>query len=317
MAQMLKGKVAIVTGAGRGIGRGEAILLAKEGAKVVVNDMGGRFDGTGEHHGPADDVVKEIKAFGGEAVANYESVTDFQGAKRIIDTAINSFGRLDILVNNAGILRDRMLFNMSEEEWDSVLGVHLKGTFNCSRHACGYWRERHKAGEAIKGRLINTASDAGLLFNPGQANYGAAKAGIAAFSIIVAKEMQRYGVTCNVVAPLARTRLTVEATPQTAPLMGTPEDLIKKHGYDVLDPDNIAPIVAYLASEDAQDITGRVFRVGGGIVWVLQSWKSVDKISRKGKWDPNELGPKIKQLLQKVPPGEEIAQAFKELGVAP
>jgi len=317
MAQMLKGKVAIVTGAGRGIGRGEAILLAKEGAKVVVNDMGGRFDGTGAHHGPADDVVKEIKAFGGEAVANYESVTDFQGAKRIIDTALNSFGRLDILVNNAGILRDRMLFNMSEEEWDSVLAVHLKGTFNCSRHACGYWRERHKAGDAIKGRLINTASDAGLLFNPGQANYGAAKAGIAAFSIIVAKEMQRYGVTCNVIAPLARTRLTVEATPQTAPLMGTPEDLIKKHGYDVLDPDNIAPMVAYLASDDAQDITGRVFRVGGGIVWVLQSWKSVDKISKKGRWNPEELGPKIKQLLQKVPPSEEIAQAFKELGVAP
>ena len=316
MAQMLKGKVAVVTGAGRGIGRGEALLLAKEGAKVVVNDMGGHFDGTGAHHGPADEVVKEIKDLGGQAVPNYESVTDFQGAKRIIDTAINSFGRLDVLVNNAGILRDRMMFNMSEEEWDAVIAVHLKGTFNCARHACAYWRERHKAGEAIKGRIINTASDAGLLYNPGQANYGAAKAGIAAFSIVVAKEMQRYGVTCNVIAPLARTRLTVEATPQTAGVMGTGEEYSKKFGFDLLDPDNIAPLVVYLASDDAQDITGQVFRAGGGTVWLLQSWRSLDKISKKGRWMPEELGPRIKQLLQKAPPREEISQAFTELGVS-
>lgn len=316
MAEMLKDKVAVVTGAGRGIGREEALLFAKEGAKVVVNDMGGHFDGTGAHHGPADDLVKEIKDLGGDAAPNYESVVDFQGAKAIIDTAINSFGKLDILVNNAGILRDRMLFNMSEEEWDSVIAVHLKGTFNCLRHACAYWRERHKAGESIRGKIINTASDAGLLHNPGQANYGAAKAAIAALSIITAKEMQRYGVTCNVIAPLARTRLTVEATPQTATVMGTSEEYAKKYGFDVLGPANIAPLVAYLASDQAQDITGQVFRVGGGTIWLLQSWRSVDRISKDGTWAPEEIGSEIKQLLQKAPPIEEISQAFVQLGLS-
>jgi NAD(P)-dependent dehydrogenase (short-subunit alcohol dehydrogenase family) len=223
MGDMLKDKVAAVTGAGRGIGRGISLLMAKEGAKVVVNDMGGHFDGTGVHHGPADEVVKEIKDLGGEAAPNYESVTDFEGAKRIVDTAVDSFGKLDILVNNAGILRDRMVFNMTDEDWDAVVDVHLKGTFNCLRHACAYWREQHKEGKPVSGRLINMTSDAGLLYNPGQSNYGAAKAGIVALTLITAKEMVKYGVTCNVVAPMARTRLTVEATPQTAPLMGTPE----------------------------------------------------------------------------------------------
>ncbi|MEM3149243.1 MAG: SDR family NAD(P)-dependent oxidoreductase, partial [Candidatus Jordarchaeales archaeon] len=171
MAGLLKGKVAIVTGAGRGIGRGESLMLAREGAKVVVNDVGGSFDGTGKHQGPADDVVREIKEMGGEAVPNYDDVSSFQAAKRIIDTAIESFGKLDILVNNAGILRDRMIFNMTEEEWDAVINVHLKGTFNCTRHACAYWREESKAGKPVAGRIINTASDAGLLYNPGQSNY--------------------------------------------------------------------------------------------------------------------------------------------------
>lgn len=234
MAQMLKGKVAVITGAGRGIGRGEAILMAQHGAKVVVNDVGGGFNGSGKHHGPADEVVKEIKEMGGEAVPNYESVTDFQGAKRIIDTAIEEFGRLDILVNNAGILRDRMVFNMSEEEWDAVLNVHLKGTFNCTRHAYAYWREQHKAGNPISGRIISTASDAGLLYNPGQSNYGAAKTAITAFTLIVAKEMARYGVTANVIVPVARTRLTTEATPSLAPLMSTPEEMEKQFGFDIL-----------------------------------------------------------------------------------
>ncbi|MCS6925275.1 MAG: SDR family NAD(P)-dependent oxidoreductase, partial [Candidatus Binatia bacterium] len=215
MAMLLDGKVAIVTGAGRGIGREEALLLAKHGAKVVVNDLGGHFDGTGADTRPAQLVVDEIKAAGGEAVANYESVADFKAAKRIIECALDTFGKLNILVNNAGILRDRMIFNMTEEEWDAVINVHLKGTFNCTRHACEYWREQHKLGNVLNGRIINTSSDAGLLGNAGQSNYGPAKAAVATMAIIVDAEMQKYGVTANAIAPMARTRLTVDATPQT------------------------------------------------------------------------------------------------------
>lgn len=315
MPKLLEGKVAIVTGAGRGIGRGEALLLAKEGAKVVVNDVGGGFDGKGEHHGPADDIVKEIRDLDGEAVTNYDSVVDFQAAKRIIDTAITNFGKLDILVNNAGILRDRMIFNMTAEEWDAVLGVHLKGTFNCTRHACAYWREQRKTGKPVAGRIINTVSDAGLVYNPGQSNYGAAKAGIAAFTLIVAKEMAKYGVTSNVVVPMARTRLTTDATPSLAPLMSTPEDMEKKFGFDVLDPDNIAPLVVYLASDDAKDITGRVFRIIGGTVWLLESWRSFDKITKPGRWAPEELGPKVKELLGRAPERENLQIIIKDLGI--
>jgi NAD(P)-dependent dehydrogenase (short-subunit alcohol dehydrogenase family) len=315
MPKLLRGKVAIVTGAGRGIGRGEALLLAKEGAKVVVNDVGGGFDGKGEHHGPADDIVKEIRDFDGEAVTNYDSVVDFQAAKRIIDMAITNFGKLDILVNNAGILRDRMIFNMTEEEWDAVLGVHLKGTFNCTRHACAYWREQHKAGKPIEGKIINTVSDAGLVYNPGQSNYGAAKAGIAAFTLIVAKEMAKYGVTSNVVVPMARTRLTTDATPSLAPLMSTPKDMEKKIGFDVLDPDNIAPLVVYLASDDAKDMTGQVFRIIGGTVWLLESWRSFDKITKPGRWTPEELGPKVKELLSRAPERENLQIIIKDLGI--
>jgi NAD(P)-dependent dehydrogenase (short-subunit alcohol dehydrogenase family) len=315
MPKLLEDKVAIVTGAGRGIGRGEALLLAKEGAKVVVNDIGGGFDGKGEHHGPADDIVKEIKDFGGEAAPNYDSVVDFQAAKRIIDTTISNFGKLDILVNNAGILRDRMIFNMAEEEWDAVLGVHLKGTFNCTRHACTYWREQHKAGKPVAGKIINTVSDAGLVYNPGQSNYGAAKAGIAAFTLIVAKEMAKYGVTSNVVVPLARTRLTTDATPSLAPLMSTPEDMEKKFGFDALNPDNTAPLVVYLASDDAKDITGQVFRIIGGTVWLLESWRSFDKITKPGRWTPEELGPKIKELLRRAPKRENLQDIMKDLGI--
>ncbi len=316
MGDMLKDKVAAVTGAGRGIGRGIALLMAKKGAKVVVNDMGGHFDGTGVHHGPADDVVKEIKDLGGEAAPNYESVTDFEGAKRICDTAINSFGKLDILVNNAGILRDRMVFNMTDEDWDAVVDVHLKGTFNCLRHACAYWREQHKEGKPVSGRLINMTSDAGLLYNLGQSNYGAAKAGIVALSLITAKEMVKYDVTCNVVAPMARTRLTVDATPQNAGLMGKPEGMIEKLGYDALDPDNIAPLVAYFASDNAKNVTGQVFRIAGGVVWLMESWRSFDKITKSGVWTPEELGPKIQDLLQKAPPPEDMIKVIKDLGLA-
>jgi NAD(P)-dependent dehydrogenase (short-subunit alcohol dehydrogenase family) len=311
---MLEGKVAIVTGAGRGLGRAEALELARHGAKVVVNDLGGGFDGKGEHHGPADEVVAEIRKRGGEAVPSYESVSDFEGARRIVEKAVESFGKLDILVNNAGILRDRMIFNMTEEDWDLVMSVHLKGTFNCTRHACAYWREQHKAGKPVSGRIINTASDAGLLYNPGQSNYGAAKAGIVAFTLIVAKEMEKYGVTSNVIVPMARTRLTTEATPSMAPLMGTPEEMEKRLGFDPLAPENAAPLVAFLASDRASGITGRVIRIVGGTVWVLDGWRSPQKSSKKGRWSAEELAEVLPGLLEKMPPAQDLPSLVAELG---
>ena len=290
---MLDGKVAIVTGAGRGVGRGEALLFAKEGAKVVVNDNGCNFDGKGEAKDVADAVAAEIKALGGEAVANYENVADFQGAKRIIDCAVSNFGKLNILVNNAGILRDRMIFNMPEEDWDAVISFHLKGTFNCTRHACSYWREEHKAGKVHGGRLINTVSDAGLVGNPGQTNYGTAKAAIAAFTIIAAKEMARYEVTCNAIAPAARTRLTTDATPSLKPLM---EKMPPAGEFDLMDPGNIAPLIAYLASDDAKDITGELFRIYGDRLWLLRGWHTIETTAKgKAKWAPEELNSVVRE----------------------
>src|SRR6266849_2847414 len=292
---LLEGKVAVVTGAGRGIGREEVLLMAKQGAKVVVNDLGGHFDGTGQSRSPAEDVVKEIRSAGGQAVANFDSVTDFKSAKRIIDCAIDNFGKLNIVVNNAGILRDRMVFNMSEEDWDAVVGVHLKGTFNVARHATAYWREQHKAGNVLNGRLINTSSDSGILGNAGQSNYGAAKAAVAAMAIIIDREMSRYGVTANAIAPVARTRLTVDATPQTAAGMGQ----VKEGQFDPFSPANVAPLVAWLASDDAKDVHGEVFRVGMGSVWLMRGWHSVGKVSKPAMWDPAELGAKLKEELAK------------------
>ena len=308
---LLDGRVAVVTGAGRGIGREEALLLAKNGAKVVVNDLGGSFDGTGADSSPAQQVVDEIKALGGEAVANFESVTDFDGAKRIVESAIAAFGKLNILVNNAGILRDRMIFNMSEDEWDAVLNVHLKGSFNCARHACEYWREQHKQGNVLNGRMINTSSDAGLLGSPGQPNYGPAKAALATLAIIVDREMQKYGVTANAIAPLARTRMTVDATPQTAPLMAGPD---KAGEHDYFDPAHIAPLVTWLASEDAANVHGEVFRVGGGCVWLMQGWHSVGTVKKKGTWDAAELGEQLKGELAKGNTAkEDLGAIFKSL----
>ncbi|HEY6394670.1 MAG TPA: SDR family oxidoreductase [Candidatus Binataceae bacterium] len=293
---LLEGKVAVLTGAGRGIVREEALLLAKQGAKVVVNDLGGHFDGTGQSRSPAEDVVKEIRAAGGEAVANFESVSDFKSAKRIVDCAIDNFGKLNIVVNNAGILRDRMIFNMAEEDFDAVIAVHLKGTFNLARHATAYWREQHKTGNLLNGRLINTSSDSGLLGNAGQGNYGAAKAAVAAMAVIIDREMSRYGVTANAIAPVARTRLTVDATPQTAAGMAQP----KGGEWDPFSPAHVAPLVAWLGSDDAKDVHGEVFRVGMGTVWLMQGWHSVGKVAQKGSiWEPAELGKKLKEELAK------------------
>ncbi len=315
MVRILDGKVAVVTGAGRGIGRGEALLLARYGAKVVVNDLGVGLDGKGRNVMIADNVVEEIKGFGGDAVANYDSVTDFNGAKRMVDQAIDTYGRLDILVNNAGVLRDKMVFNMSEEDWDLVMNVHLKGTFNTTRHACAYWREEYKSGRLVSGRIINTSSDAGLLYNTGQSNYGAAKAGIAAFTLIVAKEMAKYNVTANVIVPMARTRLTTDATPLLAPLMSTPEDMKRRYGYDILDPENIAPLVVYLSSDDAKDVTGQVFRIIGGYIWIFDSWRTVARIDKYGRWSPEEIAEKIKELLNKLPERQDIQTPMEEIGL--
>jgi len=311
MAGLLEGKVAIITGSGRGIGREEALLMAKQGAKVVVNDLGAHFDGTGSaDDSPAQQVVNEIEKMGGEAVTNGESVSDFKGAKRIVECALDNFGKLNIVVNNAGILRDRMIFNMGEEDWDSVIGVHLKGTFAMSRHACEYWREEHKKGNVLNGRIVNTASDAGLLGNVGQANYGAAKAAVALMAIVMDAEMQKYGVTCNAIAPVARTRLTIEATPSTAAFMGKK---IEEGKFDVFDPRNIAPLVAWLSSDDAAGVHGEVFRVGGGTVWLMQGWHSVGKVSQRAVWEPATLGDKLKAELAKgLTAKENISAIFAE-----
>ena len=277
---LLDGKVAVVTGAGRGIGRGESLLLARHGAKVVVNDLGGEWDGSGADQRPAQLVVDEIAAAGGEAVANHDDVADFGGAEKLIRQAIDAWGKLDILVNNAGILRDRMIFNMSEADWDSVIRVHLKGHFAPTRHACAHWRERSKeSGGPVGGRIICTSSTSGLLGNAGQSNYGAAKAGIAAFAQIVSMEMSRYGVTANAIAPAARTRMT-EAT------FGE----IKSQGdFDTWAPENVAPIVAFLATDEAAGITGQVFYTSGGTLQLYEGWGPVRQIEKGDRWTVEEL----------------------------
>ncbi len=287
----LDGRVAIITGAGRGIGREHALLFAQEGAKVVINDLGGAIDGSGDDRSPAEQVVDEIKAMGGGAVANGDNVADWEGGQRLVNAAVEAFGDLHVLVNNAGILRDRVLVNMTEEEWDSVIHVHLKGHFVPTRWAAAYWRERSKAGEPVSGSVINTSSTSGLIGNPGQANYGAAKAGIASFTTICAQELQRYGVRVNAIAPAARTRMT-EATPGLGDIVKAPEDAAK---FDVWDPANISPLVAYLATEGAPE-TGRTFFVQGGVVRAFQPWTMTETIDKGDRWTVTELQSEMKKL---------------------
>jgi NAD(P)-dependent dehydrogenase (short-subunit alcohol dehydrogenase family) len=287
----LEGKVAIVTGAGRGIGCEHALALARSGAKVVVNDLGGSLAGEGTDTTPAEQVAEEIRALGSEAVADYQNVADFAGAGRMVEHAIDELGGLDILVCNAGILRDRMLVNMDEAEWDAVINVHLKGHFAPTRHAAAYWRERSKAGEAVRGRVICTSSPSGVFGNVGQANYGAAKAGIAAFTIIAAQELGRYGVTVNCIAPNARTRMTEQAFGDMAP----PEE-----GFDPMDPANMSPVVVALCADEAQEITGQVLFVYGGAVNVLQGWSNGEQFVRDARWDADEL---LAELRERFPSG--------------
>jgi NAD(P)-dependent dehydrogenase (short-subunit alcohol dehydrogenase family) len=287
----LKGKVAIVTGAGRGIGREHALALAEAGAKVVVNDLGGSLAGEGADETPAQDVANEISAAGGSAVADGENVADFAGAERMVRRAIDTFGRLDILVNNAGILRDRMLVNMTEQEWDAVIAVHLKGHFAPTHHAAAYWRERSKAGEEVRGRVINTSSPSGVFGNVGQSNYGAAKAGIAGFTLIAAQELARYGVTVNCLAPNARTRMTEETFGE----LQKPDE-----GFDPLDPANMAPIVVALCADEAQDITGQCFFLWGGAVNVLRAWEAGELIASDERWDADDF---LAELRARFPEG--------------
>jgi NAD(P)-dependent dehydrogenase (short-subunit alcohol dehydrogenase family) len=286
----LTGKVAIVTGAGRGIGRSHALALAAAGAKIVVNDLGGSLAGEGSDLTPAQQVVAEIEAAGGEAVADGENVADFAGAGRLVQHAIDALGRLDILVNNAGILRDRMLVNMEEDEWDAVIAVHLKGHFATTRHAAAHWRERSKAGEDVRARVINTSSPSGVFGNVGQTNYGAAKAGIAAFTIIAAQELGRYGVTVNCLAPNARTRMTEETFEMGAP----------REGFDPLDPSNNSPIVVALCADEAQGITGQCFHVWGGAVNALRPWDAGELFQRDEGWDADDL---LAALRERFPDG--------------
>ncbi len=297
----LSGKVAIVTGAGRGIGREHALALAAAGAKVVVNDLGGSLTGEGADATPAEQVVAEIEAQGGQAVADGENVADFAGAERMVQHAIVALGGLDILVNNAGIIRDRMLVNMDEAEWDAVINVHLKGHFAPTRHAAAYWRERSKAGETVRARVINTSSPSGVFGNVGQANYGSAKGGIAAFTLIAAQELGRYGVTVNCIAPNARTRMTEQAFGD----MAAPED-----GFDAMDPGNMAPVVVALCADDAQDITGQVLFVYGGAVNVLQGWSPGELLSRDGKWDADEF---LAELGERFPSGLQPAGMIESM----
>lgn len=273
----LDGRVAIITGAGRGIGREHALLFAAEGAKLVINDLGGANDGSGTDATPAEEVAAEVRAMGGEAIVNGDNVADWEGAQRLINSAVEAFGDLDILVNNAGILRDRVLVNMTEQEWDSVITVHLKGHFAPTRWAAAYWREQTKAGIDKPRNVVHTSSTSGLFSNPGQANYGAAKTGIATFSQICAKELVRYGVKSNCIAPGARTRLTL-ATPGLEDIMAA-----KEGAFDMWDPANISPLVAYLSTADCA-FTGETFFVQGGNVTRVDTWAMGDKVEQDDRW---------------------------------
>ena len=288
----LQGRVAIITGAGRGLGREHALLFAAEGAKVVVNDLGGANDGSGSDVTPAEQTVADIRAMGGEAIVNTDNVADWDGAKRMIDQAVETFGDLDILVNNAGILRDRVLVNMTEAEWDAVIAVHLKGHFAPTRHAAAYWREQSKNGVTKTRNIVHTSSTSGLFSNPGQANYGAAKSGIATFSQICAKELARYNVKSNAIAPAARTRLTL-ATPGLEDVMAA-----KEGAFDLWDPANVSPLVAYLSSE-ACAFSGETFFVQGGQVTRVQSWTNAEEIKQNDRWTVAGLTEAMTRLAPK------------------
>ena len=301
MTGLCAGRVVVVTGAGRGLGRAHALAFAAEGARVVVNDVGAALDGSGSSAGPAADVVAEIRAAGGEAVADGEDVADWAGAGRLVAHAVEAFGRLDVLVNNAGILRDRMLVSLDEAEWDAVLRVHLKGHAAPLHHAGAYWRALGKAGEPVAARVINTSSGAGLLGSVGQGSYSTAKAGILGLTLVAAAELARYGVTVNAIAPAARTRMTeqVFAEAMAAPSGTGP-------GFDAMAPENVSPLVVWLGSVESGAVTGQVFEVDGGRIAVGDGWRRGPSVDQGRRWSPGELGAVVPELLAKATPPEPV-----------
>lgn len=294
MAGICEGRVAIVTGAGRGIGREHALELARQGAKVIVNDLGVSNSGEGGGQEPANEVVQAIRDMGGEAVTNGADVADWNQAEALVRQAIDQFGRLDVVVNNAGFVRDRMFVSCSEQEWDAVIRVHLKGHFCVARHAATYWREQIKAGQAVDARIINTSSGAGVLGSVGQSSYSAAKAGIATLTLVQAAELRRYGITANAICPIARTRMTEGAFGDA---MKAPDQ-----GFDENDPANVSPFVAWLASSQSREVSGRVWEVFGGTITVFDGYRREQTVDIGKRWDAAKLGPAIEELLSKARP---------------
>ncbi len=298
MAGLCEGRVVIVTGAGRGLGRAHALAFARAGARVVVNDLGVAEDGGGASPGPAHEVAEEIRAAGGEAIVDGADVADWDQAGAMVQAALDGFGRLDIVVNNAGFVRDRMFVSCSEAEWDAVLRVHLKGHFCVTRHACDHWRAESKAGRAVDARILNTSSGAGLQGSIGQSSYSAAKAGIAALTLVQAAELSRYGVTANAIAPSARTRMTEGAF---AEMMKKPDQ-----GFDAMDPANVSPLLVWLGSAESRDVTGRVFEIAGGKISVADGWRLGPEVHKDARWEPDEIGAAVHELLQKAVPAQKV-----------
>ncbi len=298
MSKICQGRVVIVTGAGRGIGRAHALEFGRQGARVIVNDLGSESDGSGSSSGPAGEVVEEIRALGGEAVANGADIADWDQAGALVQQALDSFGRLDVVVNNAGFVRDRMFVSASEEEWDAVIRVHLKGHFCTARHAAKYWRDQSKAGQAVDARIINTSSGAGLQGSIGQSAYASAKGGIAALTLVQAAEMGRYGVTANAIAPAARTRMTEAIFSD----MAAPEGDL----FDENAPENISPLVVWLGSTESREVSGRVFEVKGGIIGTSDGWRDGPIIDKGARWEPDEIAAAVHELIEKSPVPQKV-----------
>jgi len=292
------GRVVIVTGAGRGLGRAHALAFAAEGAAVVVNDVGVSLAGEGGSTTPAEEVVAEIEAAGGRAVTDASDVADFAAAGRLVKTALDAFGRLDVVVNNAGIVRDRIFVSTSEEEWDAVIRVHLRGHYAVSSNACAHWRAEVKAGRAVDARIINTSSGAGLQGSVGQSAYSAAKAGITGLTLVQAAELGRYGITANAIAPSARTRMTEEVFVE---MMARPES-----GFDAMAPENVSPLVVWLGSAESADVTGRVFELSGGKISLADGWREGPVVDKGARWAPDEVGAAVHDLIAKAVPAQKV-----------